>query len=153
MKEQKILVVGGCGYIGSHVTRMLTEAGHSAVVYDGLSTGHREALLHKEPLTVGDVHDKVMLEKVFNDHRIETVYHFAASIITPESVEQPLKYYFNNTCGTIALPEVCQSRSVKNFIFPALQRSMAIHKAALPPRRLRRRRSIPMATRSCSPSR
>jgi len=113
----KILVTGGAGYIGSHVVRQLTEAGRQVVVYDNLSTGFREALIHGEELMIGDLADTVALQKAFETHAFETVFHFAASIVAPESVEQPLKYYFNNTCNTVNLLNACLKFRVKRFIF------------------------------------
>ncbi|MDH4164412.1 MAG: UDP-glucose 4-epimerase GalE [Nitrospirota bacterium] len=112
-----VLVVGGAGYIGSHVTRMLSESGHSVIVFDNLSTGFRESLLHGEQLVQGDIHDSSALNRVFEKNAIRTVLHFAASIIAPESVKLPLNYYTNNTCGTINLLKACADHNVKNLIF------------------------------------
>ena len=113
----KILVTGGAGYIGSHVVRQLSEAGYEVIVYDNLSTGFAESLIHREKLVVGDLADTASLEALFGDYGCTTVLHFAASIIAPESVSLPLKYYANNTCNTLNLLRACVKFRVKNFIF------------------------------------
>jgi UDP-glucose 4-epimerase len=115
--SDKILVTGGCGYIGSHVVRQLTEAGHQVVVYDNLSTGFRDALLNSEELIQADLDDHDSLQEAFRNHRFATVLHFAAAIVAPESVAQPLKYYGNNSCNTLALLEACVRFGVQRFIF------------------------------------
>lgn len=112
-----VLVSGGCGYIGSHVVRQLSEAGSTVVVYDNLSTGFREALTRGEELVEGELADRTRLSELFQRHRFTTVLHFAAAIIAPESVSQPLKYYGNNTCNTLGLLETCVKHGVKKFIF------------------------------------
>jgi UDP-glucose 4-epimerase len=114
---EKILVTGGCGYIGSHVTRQLSESGRTVVVYDNLSTGFRDALTHGEELIVGDLSDRDALEAAFLKHRFTTVLHFAAAIIAPESVTLPLKYYGNNTRNTLGLLEACVKHNIQRFIF------------------------------------
>lgn len=116
MSESKILVTGGAGYIGSHVVRMLTGAGRPVVVLDNLSTGFPDAVIGAE-LVEGDTGDKALVSKVLADHNVETVLHFAAHTIVPESVEKPLKYYGNNTCCTRNLLECCSDAGVKHFIF------------------------------------
>jgi len=115
--SEKILVVGGCGYIGSHVVRQLSEAGRTVVVYDNLSTGFRDALVQGEELIVGELADRVALDAAFSKHGFTTVLHFAASIIAPESVSLPLKYYGNNTRNTLGLLEACTKHAVQRFIF------------------------------------
>lgn len=112
-----ILVTGGCGYIGSHVVRQLSEAGHQVVVYDNLSTGFRDALVNGEELIQADLADHDSLQEVFRQHRFSTVLHFAAAIVAPESVLQPLKYYGNNSRNTLALLEACVRFGVQRFIF------------------------------------
>ena len=115
--SEKILVTGGCGYIGSHVTRQLTEAGRTVVVYDNLSTGFRDALTYGEELIVGDLSDRDALDAAFQKHSFTTVLHFAAAIIAPESVSLPLKYYGNNTRNTLGLLEACVKHNVQRLIF------------------------------------
>lgn len=115
--SEKILVTGGCGYIGSHVVRQLTEAGHQVVVYDNLSTGFRDALLYGEELIEAELSDCETLEEAFRQHRFKTVLHFAAAIIAPESVSLPLKYYGNNTRNTLGLLETCVRFGVERFVF------------------------------------
>ena len=114
---KKVLITGGCGYIGSHVTRQLSEAGYKPVVFDNLSTGFRDALIHGEELVQADLADSGRLEEVLKSHGIDTVMHFAASIVAPESVELPLKYYRNNTVNTLNLLQACERSGVKNFIY------------------------------------
>lgn len=111
-----ILVTGGAGYIGSHVVRQLTTAGRKVVVLDNLSTGFEDAVIGAE-LVVGDTGDRELVKKVLADHNIDTVLHFAAHTIVPESVSNPLKYYGNNTCCTRNLLECCSDAGVKHFIF------------------------------------
>ena len=95
---------------------MLTGAGRPVVVLDNLSTGFRDAVIGAE-LVEGDTGDKALVSKVLADHNIDTVLHFAAHTIVPESVEKPLKYYGNNTCCTRNLLECCSEAGVKHFIF------------------------------------
>lgn len=115
--SETILVVGGCGYIGSHVVRQLSEAGRTVVVYDNLSTGFRDALTRGEVLVEGELADREGVEELFQRYRFTTVLHFAAAIIAPESVSKPLKYYGNNTRNTLGLLETCVKYGVRRFIF------------------------------------
>jgi UDP-glucose 4-epimerase len=116
MPRSAILVTGGAGYIGSHVARQLGEAGETVVVLDNLVTGFREAVLHGT-LIVGDTGDRELVTRILGEHHIDTVMHFAAHTIVPESVAKPLKYYGNNTCATLNLLECCASQDVRHFIF------------------------------------
>lgn len=111
-----ILVTGGAGYIGSHVVRQLGERSEQVVVLDNLSTGFRSAVLHGA-LVVGDTGDRELVTRLLREHRIDTVMHFAAHTIVPESVSNPLKYYGNNTCSTRSLLQCCQEAGVKHFVF------------------------------------
>lgn len=114
---ETILVSGGCGYIGSHVVRQLSESGRKVLVYDNLSTGFRNALIHGEEFMEGDLADREALDEIFLNYHIKTVLHFAAAIIAPESVSKPLKYYGNNTRNSLGLLEACVKHGVKRFIF------------------------------------
>jgi UDP-glucose 4-epimerase len=111
-----ILVTGGAGYIGSHVVRQLGERGERIVVLDNLSTGFRSAVLHGE-LVVGDSGDRELVGRLLKERGIETVMHFAAHTVVPESVANPLKYYGNNTCSTRSLLQCCHEAGVKHFVF------------------------------------
>lgn len=113
---QKILVTGGAGYIGSHTVRQLGEAGYDVVVYDNLSTGSAQAVLHGE-LVVGDLEDTESLYRTFAQHRFDAVLHFAASISVPESITNPLDYYANNTRNTLNLLRCCQVFGVNKLVF------------------------------------
>jgi UDP-glucose 4-epimerase len=101
-----ILVTGGAGYIGSHVVRQLGERREPLHVLDNLSSGFRSAVLCGE-LTEGDTTNQRQVSELLEAHAIDSVLHFAASIVVPESVENPLKYYRNNTGGTRNLLECC----------------------------------------------
>jgi UDP-glucose 4-epimerase len=114
---ERLLVTGGCGYIGSHVVRQLSEAGYEVIVYDNLSTGFADALVHGEKLITGDLADSEKIENVFREYGIKSVLHFAAAIVAPESVTAPLKYYGNNTRNTLNLLSVCVKFGVEKFIF------------------------------------
>ena len=111
-----ILVTGGAGYIGSHVVRQLRHAGRSVVVIDDLSKGFPEAVVDSE-LIIGDFGDRSLLERIFAEHEIDAVMHFAAYTVVPDSVAFPLKYYHNNTVKTHSLLEHCIAARVENFIF------------------------------------
>ncbi len=116
MKSKKILVTGGAGYIGSHVVRQLGSAGEAVITLDNLCTGFREAVTSGE-LIVGETGDAALLDSIFAEHDIDTVMHFAAHTIVPESVADPLKYYGNNTCSSRTLLEAAQRHGVKHFVF------------------------------------
>ena len=116
MAHGTILVTGGAGYIGSHVVRQLGERGEKIVVLDNLSTGFRDAVLYGT-LVEGDTGDMALVSRVLQEHQVETVMHFAAHTIVPESVTNPLKYYRNNTANTRNLLECCQNHGVKHFVF------------------------------------
>jgi UDP-glucose 4-epimerase len=116
MSRSSILVTGGAGYIGSHTVLQLRARGEQVVVLDDLSTGFRQAVLDA-PLVVGKVGDRDLVMEVLRTHAVDTVLHFAAHTIVPESVANPLKYYGNNTCSTRTLLQCCVETGVKNFVF------------------------------------
>ncbi len=116
MKNKKILLTGGAGYIGSHVVRQLGTAGESVVTLDNLSTGFAAAVTAGE-LVVGDTGDADLLQRLFEEHDFDTVMHFAAHTIVPESVADPLKYYANNTANSRTLLEACQKHDVRHIVF------------------------------------
>ena len=116
MAKRGILVTGGAGYIGSHVVKQLGIMGEKLVILDNLSTGFRDAVLFGE-FVEGDTGDTELVANIFREHDIKAVIHFAAHTIVPESVENPLKYYGNNTCKTRNLLECTQQAGVSHFIF------------------------------------
>lgn len=116
MGKGTILVTGGAGYIGSHVVRQLGEQGENVVVLDNLSTGFREAVLHGT-LVEGDTGDMALVSRILEQYQVDTVMHFAAHTIVPESVSNPLKYYRNNTANTRNLLECCQNADISHFVF------------------------------------
>jgi UDP-glucose 4-epimerase len=116
MKRSSVLVIGGAGYIGSHVVRQLGAAGYNIFVYDNCSTGHTDAVLSGE-LILGDLADLDRLYQVFAKHQFEAVLHFAASLVVPESVKEPLDYYSNNTRNTLNVLRCCQAFGIKKLVF------------------------------------
>lgn len=112
----KILVTGGAGYIGSHMVRTLGEKGYDVVVYDNLSTGHRDSVLYGR-LVVGDTSDVAALNTLLRTEAFDAVVHFAASIVVQESVADPIKYYRNNFANTLNLLDVCVAHGIDKFIF------------------------------------
>ena len=112
-----ILVTGGGGYIGSHMTWRLTDAGEDVVVLDNLSTGFRWAVAPEARLVEGDVGDTELVRRLIGEHGIEAIIHFAGSIVVPDSVTDPLGYYLNNTVKSRALIEAAVKGGVKHFIF------------------------------------
>lgn len=112
-----VLVTGGAGYIGSHAVLALLDAGWPVVVIDNLSTGFDWAVPDSATLVKGDVGDQALVERVLSEHKVGAIMHFAGSIIVPESVENPLKYYHNNTANSRALIESAVRCGVPHFIF------------------------------------
>lgn len=116
MDNGKILVTGGAGYIGSHVVRQLGAAGENVITLDNLSTGFEAAVTAGE-LVIGDTGDAALLDRIFDNHDIDTIMHFAALTIVPESVTNPLKYYGNNTASSRTLLERANAHGVKHVVF------------------------------------
>ena len=112
-----ILVTGGAGYIGSHAVRTLVEAGHTVVVLDNLSYGHRAAVPDNIPFYQVDLQETDQIEAMLRKYQIEAVMHFAALISVGESVQKPLLYYKNNTAGAMSLLGAMQRAGVKRFVF------------------------------------
>ena len=112
-----VLVTGGAGYIGSHMVIDLVNAGEEVYVIDDLSTGFDWAVQVPENLYVGDIADEALVDRIIRDRGIEAVIHFAGSIVVPESVTNPLKYYLNNTAKSRTLIERCVKGGVRHFIF------------------------------------
>ncbi len=112
-----VLVTGGAGYIGSHAVLALLDAGHRPVVIDNLVTGFRWAVPEAVPFYEGDIADADLVGRIIADEGIEAVMHFAGSVVVPESVENPLKYYHNNTAKTRALIDSLVTNAVRHMIF------------------------------------
>lgn len=113
---KNILVIGGAGYIGSHMVRMLAKQGYNPVVFDNLSKGHREAVANY-PFELGDLGDKARLTEVFKKYSIEAVMHFAAFAEVGESVKEPSKYYHNNVAKVLDLLDALVENDIKYFVF------------------------------------
>lgn len=116
-KRFPVLVTGGAGYIGSLAVLALRDAGWDAVVIDNLVTGFDWAVPADVPLVVGDVADRALVTRIIADYDVGAIMHFAGSVVVPESVADPLKYYRNNTVATQALLEAVVKGSVRHFIF------------------------------------
>lgn len=111
-----ILVVGGAGYIGSHMVKVLSNSGHNVCTLDNLSTGFSDAVVRGE-VFVGDMADESLLERIFRSHAFDAVMHFAAFSLVGESVTDPAKYYRNNVANTLLLLDAMVRHGVKHFIF------------------------------------
>jgi len=112
-----ILVTGGAGYIGSHMVHELADAGERVVVLDNLSTGFDWVVAKDVPLIVGDTGDQTLVGQIIREHKVEGIIHFAASVVVPDSVKDPLRYYQNNTVNSRALMESAVKNGVRQFIF------------------------------------
>lgn len=117
MKKRSILVTGGAGYIGSHAVLALRDAGRYVVVVDDLSTGFRSAVPDDVAFYRCDVSDSDSIARIIDEHSIGSIMHFAGSIVVPESVENPLKYYENNTVKSRELIATAVSKGIGSFIF------------------------------------
>lgn len=116
MSLPNILVVGGAGYIGSHMVLSLQEAGYHPIVLDNLSKGHKHAVINA-PLIIGDMNDRELLHQIFTTHQITAVMHFASFIEVGESILFPEKYYQNNVAATLTLLDCMLAHNIKYFIF------------------------------------
>jgi UDP-glucose 4-epimerase len=112
----RILVVGGAGYIGSHMTKMLLDEGHEAVVLDNLSTGHRDAVPART-LLKGDLSQRILLDRILSTRNFDGVMHFASSMQVSESVAHPEKYYWNNVANTLHLLDAMARRRLARIVF------------------------------------
>jgi UDP-glucose 4-epimerase len=117
MLDGTVMVTGGAGYIGSHAVLALLDAGHSVVVLDNLSTGFDWLVDPRATMVRGEIEDDALVRATMRDHDVRAVMHFAGSIIVPESVSDPLKYYRNNTVASRALLESAVLSGVRHFIF------------------------------------
>src|SRR5207244_1939669 len=111
-----VLITGGAGYIGSHMVHALLDGGERVVVLDDLSTGFDWAVAQGASFVIGDVGDQALVTRLIAEHRIEAIVHFAASIVVPDSVRDPLGYYRNNTVNSRALIEAAIKGGVRHFI-------------------------------------
>ncbi len=123
-KSSTILVTGGAGYIGSHTVVLLIEAGYNVLIFDNFSNASKESIKRVEkivgksiPVVEGDIRNREDLKKVFENHTIDSVIHFAGLKAVGESVEKPLKYYDNNVTGTVTLCEVMSEYGCKSIVF------------------------------------
>jgi len=117
MGKLPVLVTGGAGYIGSHAVLALRDAGWAVAVIDDLSTGTRYLVPDDVPFYEGNVADRELVDRIFAEHGIRAIMHFAGSIVVPESVEKPLEYYRNNTLASHALLSAAVDKGLKHFVF------------------------------------
>jgi UDP-glucose 4-epimerase len=117
MSKVPVLVTGGAGYIGSHAVLALKDAGWHVAVIDDLSTGTREAVPHDVPFYQGNIAERVLFDSIIDELKIGAIMHFAGSIVVPESVENPLKYYANNTLASHSLLSAAVEGGVKHILF------------------------------------
>jgi UDP-glucose 4-epimerase len=111
-----LLVTGGAGYIGSQMVHELVDAGEHVVVLDDLSTGFRWAVPEGAPLVIGETGDQALVARLIRDHQVDSIIHFAASIVVPDSVRDPLGYYRNNTVNSRALIESAVRNGIRHFV-------------------------------------
>jgi UDP-glucose 4-epimerase len=117
MSKVPVLVTGGAGYIGSHAVLALSDAGWPVAVIDDLSNGAREAVPDGVPFYEGNIADRSLVVRIFREQNIQAIMHFAGSIVVPESVEQPLRYYANNTLASHALVSAAVDCGVRHILF------------------------------------
>jgi UDP-glucose 4-epimerase len=114
---KNVLITGGAGYIGSHVTEILLKKYKKVFLVDNLSTGHRKLINKKAKFFKIDIHNKKKIKKIIEKHNIDSVIHLAANLIIGEGQKKPKKYYKNNVLGTKKLLDSCKNTTVKNFVF------------------------------------
>jgi UDP-glucose 4-epimerase len=117
MSKVPVLVTGGAGYIGSHAVLALRDSGWTVAVIDDLSNGTRDIVPEDVPFYEGNIADRDLVERIFRERGVEAIMHFAGSIVVPESVENPLKYYSNNTVATHALLSAAVASGLKHILF------------------------------------
>ena len=117
MSKVPVLVTGGAGYIGSHAVLALRAAGYQVAVIDDLSTGNREVVPHDVAFFEGNIADRELVDRILREREIGAIMHFAGSIVVPESVERPLKYYGNNTLASHALISAAVDAGVEHILF------------------------------------
>jgi UDP-glucose 4-epimerase len=128
MRDRAVMVTGGAGYIGSHAVLALLDAGWRVVVVDNLVTGFDWAVDPRATLVVADVADDAKVRAAISDHDVIAIMHFAGSVVVPESVTDPLKYYRNNTAASRSLIESAVATGVRHFIFSSTAATYGIPK-------------------------
>src|SRR3981189_60603 len=125
--RRTILITGGAGFIGGHTVLALIDRGEIPIVLDDLSTGNRAAVPSGVPFLAGDIGDTELVLRLIQNHRIDAIVHFAAKIVVPESVADPLNYYLNNTVKTHTLLQAAVRGNVKHFVFSSTAAVYANH--------------------------
>ncbi|MFH0855458.1 MAG: UDP-glucose 4-epimerase GalE [Candidatus Omnitrophota bacterium] len=115
--KKTILVTGGAGYIGAHMARMLLETGHKVVIFDNLSTGIKPWIAKKARFVKGDLCSLPAIQRVFDKFHIDAAMHFAAKIVVPESMKEPVMYYRNNVGGTLNLLQAMRDHDARKIVF------------------------------------
>lgn len=122
-----LLVLGGAGYIGSHFVKLSLKLGHKVIIVDNLLTGHVQSVPEKATFYKGDIRDRIFLNKVFEENKIDACIHFAASSLVGESMTNPIKYFDNNVYGTIILLETMEKHNVKKIVFSSSAATYGAH--------------------------